>query len=223
VNFEIFDDDFQIDKAAYLEELSNLAAETIENQLQETWKSFTKQMLTNTRNYYLLKTALKIMQNLNKTMDNDSAVFNALSFMPDKTFIETTIMIIAKYHSKGKELANHFNVDVSEIKKAESKEKPDKAKQKEENKQENLKENQKDKEIQEDIASLDKIIQIEGAEKTKTNKQENMPKENFKTISLAGKNRTLNTKKVDRFKVLPSKFTSKTSISQISKKDTTTD
>ena len=59
------------------------------------------------------------MNNLNKinplTADKqayDYCLVNALSFMPDKTFIETGVMIVSKFHKMGKLFAESLDVNV---------------------------------------------------------------------------------------------------------------
>lgn len=125
MNFAIFDEDFELDKPNYIEEISALEKNLISEGYINQWQDFVKKHLTDTRNYFLLKTALKIMQNLKKQEDFDTAVFSSLSFMPDQGFIHTAIMLVVRFSDIGQELAKHFNVDVADIIEAKKAEKND--------------------------------------------------------------------------------------------------
>ena len=45
----------------------------------------------------------------------NNVLLSAMSFMPDKTFVETSIMIVAKFNKNGKLLAENQNVDVDTL------------------------------------------------------------------------------------------------------------
>lgn len=122
MNFKIFDDEFDENKGQYLEEIKNLSKGVIIVEKQKEWETFVNKVLTNTRNYYILTYALKVMHNLEKKNDFDNlddfynkALLSAMSFMPDKTFVETSIMIVAKFNKNGKLLAENQNVDVDAL------------------------------------------------------------------------------------------------------------
>lgn len=119
MNFEIFDDEFEQEQFEYLKEIYALSDELISKAQRGKWNLFVSTTLKNTRNYYILITALKVMQNLNEGKNYDSAVFEALSFMPDQTFIETVVTIVGVYHKNGEILAKHYNIDLSLYKKEE--------------------------------------------------------------------------------------------------------
>lgn len=122
MNFKIFDDEFDENKQQYLSEISVLSKGVIIVEKQKEWVSFVNKVLTNTRNYYILTFALKVMHNLqNKNnFDNlndfyNNALISAMTFMPDKTFVETAIMVVAKFNKNGKALAENQNVDVDTL------------------------------------------------------------------------------------------------------------
>jgi hypothetical protein len=115
MNFELFDDDFEKDKFLYLKEIYDLSDKQINPSFRGDWNSFVASTMVSTRAYYIIVTALKVMQNLAKTTDFDNCVFNALPFMPDQEFVETVVLVVAKYHEKGIELAKHFGVDTSKV------------------------------------------------------------------------------------------------------------
>lgn len=122
MNFKIFDDEFDENKGHYLEEIKNLSKGVIIVEKQKEWETFVNKVLTNTRNYYILTYALKVMHNLEKknNFDNlddfyNNVLLSAMSFMPDKTFVETSIMIVAKFNKNGKLLAENQNVDVDTL------------------------------------------------------------------------------------------------------------
>lgn len=118
MNFAIFDDDFALEKANYIKEIKKLEKQAISDEYKLEWKDFVKIHLTDTRNFYLLQTALKIINNLKEKLDYDTAVFSSLSFMPDQTFLETTIMLVVRFSNFENDFAKHFNVDVTSILKA---------------------------------------------------------------------------------------------------------
>ena len=122
MNFKIFDDEFDENKIQYLEEINKLSKGVIIVEKQKDWDIFVKNVLKNTRNYYILTYALKVMHNLEKenNFDNfddfyNNVLLSAMSFMPDKTFVETSIMIVAKFNKNGKLLAENQNVDVDAL------------------------------------------------------------------------------------------------------------
>lgn len=122
MNFKIFDDEFDENKSQYLEEVKNLSKGVILVEKQGEWETFVNKVLKNTRNYYILTYALKVMHNLEKknTFGNlddfyNNALLSAMSFMPDKTFVETSIMIVAKFNKNGNALAENQNVDVDTL------------------------------------------------------------------------------------------------------------
>lgn len=126
MNFEIFDDEFDEEKSGYKKEINILGKNLISKEKKDDWKKFVSLSLTNTRNYYLIITALKIMQNLNENMTFDSAYFKALSFMPDMSFFNTVVMIVCAYHEKGVAFANYFNVEPTKINMKKTQKKADK-------------------------------------------------------------------------------------------------
>lgn len=113
MNFEIFDDEFEQEKEGYNQEIKNLSKNLIESSKKTKWNKFVESNLVSTRNYYLITTALKVMKNINQGQDYDSALMTSLSFMPDFTFLETTIILVAKFHPKGEEFATYHKIDIS--------------------------------------------------------------------------------------------------------------
>ena len=119
MNFKIFDDDFDVNKKQYYDEILQMQKSVIDKDKQKEFINFVDKVLVDTRSYYILIFALKVMKNLNKinpaTANKqiyDYCLVNALSFMPDKTFIETGIMIVAKFHKLGNAFAQCQEVDV---------------------------------------------------------------------------------------------------------------
>lgn len=119
MNFKIFDDEFEDKKQNYLQEIENLSKNVITPEKKKQWNDFVNKVLVDTRSYYILIYALKVMQNLEnqKNFSNadeyfNNALINAMMFMPDKTFIETAILIVSKFHRLGMELAKNQNVDI---------------------------------------------------------------------------------------------------------------
>lgn len=112
MNFEIYDDEFKEEKPEYVKTIYKLSNELIEKEKRKDWDLFVSRALTNTRSYYIIETALKVMQNLNKKQDYDESFFNALGFMPDQSFVEMVVAIVSKYHKVGYDYAKHYNIDM---------------------------------------------------------------------------------------------------------------
>lgn len=117
MNFGIFDDEFNEEKAQYLKNIYSLADELISKEKRGEWNLFVSRALINTRSYYILETALKAMKNLNAGENMDNSLFKALSFMPDQSFANMVVAIVSKYHPVGERFAKHYNVDMSEFNK----------------------------------------------------------------------------------------------------------
>lgn len=124
MNFKIYDDEFEENKPTYLEEINNLKKTAISSDKIEEWDKFVEKSLVDTRSYYILVFSLKVMKNMNNRnklsslSDKDfynACLFKAMTFMPDKTFIETVIMIAEKFHKLGKNLAESQGVNVVEL------------------------------------------------------------------------------------------------------------
>lgn len=122
MNFKIFDDDFENEKSGYKSELDALAKDLIQAEDKKIWQTFVNDVLVDTRSYYILLYSLKVMKNLNapNVFGNDKDYFNnalvsAMTFFPDKTFIETAIMVVAKFHEKGIALARNQGVNIDVI------------------------------------------------------------------------------------------------------------
>lgn len=118
MNFKIFDDEFDENKKEYLQEITKLQKRTISVTKKDVWENFVNKVLVDTRSYYILIYALKVMINLDdKNLAQtdkfyDNALVQAMSFMPDKEFMETAILIVAKFHKEGINLAKSQNVDI---------------------------------------------------------------------------------------------------------------
>lgn len=116
MKFELFDDEFEQQKPEYLRTIYQMADELIEKEKRGEWNLFVSRVLNKTRNYYILETALKVMKNLNGGMDLDTCIFKSVSFMPDQSFVEMVVAIVAKYHKIGEHFAKHYNVDMGQFK-----------------------------------------------------------------------------------------------------------
>ena len=123
MNFKIYDDEFNDNKKEYLSEISRLKTLALPKEKIDEWDKFVNKTLVDTRSYYILVFSLNVMINLNnrnKFLGNEKDFYNscllkAMTFLPDKTFIETSIMIIEKYHRLGKCLAQSQGVDTLEL------------------------------------------------------------------------------------------------------------
>ena len=115
MKFEMFDDDFEQDKVDYLKEIYDLSDKLIDKKIRGDWNLFVSSTMVSTRTYFIIVTALKVMKNLNQGADFDTCVFQALPFMPDQGFVETVVLVVAKYHTMGKALAEHFHLDASHL------------------------------------------------------------------------------------------------------------
>lgn len=115
MKFEMFDDDFEQDKFDYLKEIYALSDQLIDKKIRGDWNLFVSGTMVSTRTYFIIITALKVMKNLNQGLDFDTCVFQALPFMPDQGFVETVVLVVAKYHAQGKALAEHFHLDASHL------------------------------------------------------------------------------------------------------------
>ena len=113
MNFELFDDEFEQEKTNYLKEIYHVADELIETEKRGNWNLFVSRALINTRSFYIIKTALKVMSNLNAGQNYDNSFYNALSFMPDQSFANMVIAIVSKYHKDGNEFSNHYHMDIT--------------------------------------------------------------------------------------------------------------
>ena len=124
MNFKIYDDEFDDNKQAYIEEINKLKTHALTQDKTEEWDNFVKKTLVDTRSYYIIIFSLNVMKNMNQKNNNlnmdkkdfyNNCLLKAMTFMPDKTFIETAIMIIEKFHKSGKELAESQGVDVNAL------------------------------------------------------------------------------------------------------------
>lgn len=128
MRFDIFDEDFEEDLPKYKIEIEKLSSKLIAPEDKFVWDVFVKKTLTNTRNYYIIITSLKTMNNLQASSNFDVALFSSLSFMVDPSFIEMVASIVGKFHAKGLEFARHFGVDAQNLIKHKEREKAKKRK-----------------------------------------------------------------------------------------------
>lgn len=135
MRFDIFDEDFEEDLPKYQTEIEEFANKLIAKEDKFVWDAFVKKTLTNTRNYYIIITSLKVMKNLQSVSNFDVALFSALSFMVDPSFIQMVASIVGKFHSKGLEFARHFGVDAQSLVKHKEREKAKKTQNNKEEKQ----------------------------------------------------------------------------------------
>ena len=115
MKFELFDDEFEQEKPEYLKTIYKMADELIEKEKRGEWNLFVSRALINTRSFYIIETALKVMKNLNGGMSLDSCIFKSVSFMPDQSFVEMVVAIVSKYHKIGEEFAKHYSVDLKQF------------------------------------------------------------------------------------------------------------